>query len=356
MTGQMGLRDQVDVSVIIPTYNRAGLVSEAIESVLKQTRPPREIIVADDGSTDDTLDRLERYGSTISIVRTHHGGAAHARNAGMRAAIGKYVCFLDSDDRYLPHKLALQVEILDRFPDIGMVASEFSGFGDGVEEEFHLKTYHSAAFRNGETYGDYFEQGVSLRDAGLDYPPWLDRKIYIGHVFDQYLKVLFIFTNSLMVRRSVLELVGEQDESFPLFEEYEFALRIAKRHRIAFVDVPTYQLRYHAEQVSTTRRTDGPAVLVEKQRQLLRVVERHGVLDRNYYQQHRAAIDATMGKLHRALGIAQMCDPGHDTEARAHFRESARYGLPAYGFCILTFFPSILRRVVMKLYRLMQRK
>lgn len=342
----------VDVSVIIPTYNRAGLVVEAIESVLRQTAPPREIIVVDDGSTDDTLERLETYRSKIVIVTTSHRGVAHARNAGMKAANGTYLSFLDSDDRYLPHKLALQVQVLERFPDVGMVSSEFSGFGDGVEEEFHLKTYHSPAFRNGETYDDYFEQSVSLRDAGLDCPPCSDRKIYLGHIFDQYLRVLFISTNTLMIRRSVLNQVREQDESFPLFHDYEFALRITKQHRVAFVDLPTYQLRYHAGQVSTTKRSDGSAVLVQKQRDLLRVVERHGVQDLSYYQQHQAAIDVTMGKIHRALGIALMCDPGHDAEAREHFCACPRYGLSTRGFHILTFFPSIVRRIIMKLREL----
>jgi glycosyltransferase involved in cell wall biosynthesis len=356
MTGIGGGQDRVDVSVIIPTYNRAGLVVEAIESVLRQTTPPREIIVVDDGSTDDTLDRLEPYRSKIMVVTTSHGGAAHARNAGMRVANGAYVSFLDSDDRYLPHKLALQVHILERFQEVGMVSSEFSAFGEGVEEEFHLKTYHSAAFRNGETYDDYFEWSMALHEVGLDCPPWAERKVYIGHIFDHYLRVLFISTNSLMVRRSVIDQVGEQDESFPLFEEYEFALRIAKRDSVAFVDVPTYQHRYHAEQISTTRRSDGPAVLVEKQRHLLRVVERHGVQDRSYYQQHRASIDAAMGKLHRALGIALMCDPGHDVEAREHFQTSALYGLPSHGYKMLTFVPSLVRRIVMKLNRMIQRR
>ncbi|MGA6826493.1 glycosyltransferase family 2 protein [Nitrospira sp. NS4] len=345
----------VDVSVIIPTYNRGSFIVEAVESVLAQTYQSFEVIVVDDGSTDDTLERLGPYQSNIAILKTNHGGAPHARNAGMKVARGKYVAFLDSDDRYLPHKLALQVQILEKFPDVGMVYSEFSGFGDGVEEEFHLKTYHSAAFRNGETYGHYFEQVVSLREAGLDCSPWSDRKIYIGQIFDRYLKVLFVFTNSLMVRRSVLDMVGGQDESFPLFEEYEFVLRIAKRYPIAFVDLPTYHLRYHAGQISTTHGDGGAAVFVEKQRQLLRVVERHGVQDHHYYLRHKAAIDATMGKLHRALGVALMCHPGHDAEARQQFLASARYGLPVQGFWLLTFVPGIFRRVVMKLHRLVQR-
>lgn len=344
----VGASAPVKVSVIIPTYNRGALIVEAIESVLAQTFQDLEIIVVDDGSTDDTLERLEPYRSAISIVKTDHGGAAHARNAGLSAAKGKYVAFLDSDDRYLPHKLALQVQILDQFPDVGMVYSEFSSFGQGTAEEFHLKTYHAGAFRNGETYDCYFNKSWSLRECGFDCPPWSDRKIYVGEIFDHYLRFLLVFTNSALLRRSVLNVVGFQDESFPLFEEYEFTLRVAKRFPIAFVDVPTYQLRYHPGQISTTMRADGAAVFVERQRQLLRVVERHGVQDRHYYQGHKANVDAAMRKLHRDLGVALMCHPGHEVEARAIFRAGLRYGLSVPGLWILTFLPNLVRRVVMK--------
>ena len=86
------------VSAIIPTYNNASLVQEAVESVLKQTYTPVECIVVDDGSTDDTLHRLEKFGSKITIVRQAHQGPAVARNAGIRLAHGDYIAFLDSDD------------------------------------------------------------------------------------------------------------------------------------------------------------------------------------------------------------------------------------------------------------------
>ena len=345
----------VDVSVIIPTHNRAEFVVEAIESVLRQTAPPREIIVVDDGSTDDTLDRLGAYGPRIIVVTTNHGGAAHARNAGMKVAKGEYLAFLDSDDRYLPHKLAVQAQVLKCFSGVGMVCSELSGFGEGLQDEFHLKTYHAPAFRNGETYDRYFDRTVTFKEAGFDRSQWAEQKIYLGHIFDRYLHVLFVCTNTALMRRSVIDEIGFQDEGLPLFEEYEFALRAAKRYPVAFVDLPTYQLRYHHDQISTTVRPDGPAILVEKQRQLLKVVERHGVHDRQYYQAHQADVDATLAKLHRALGIALMCHPGHEAEARGVFSAGARYGLSVPGFQFLTYMPSIIRRVVMKVREVMSR-
>jgi len=352
MSGCTGRSLPVNVSVIIPTYNRGPFLGEAINSVLTQTYQNVEVIVVDDGSSDDTLDRLQPYGSRVSVVITNHGGAAHARNAGLKVAKGKYVAFLDSDDRYLPHKLELQVQILEKFPDVGLVYSEFSGFGEGTTEEFHLKTYHSPAFRNGETYDHYFDKAMTLKETGIDCPPWSGQKIYFGHIFDQYLNVLFVFVNSIMVRREVLDSIGFHDENLSLFDGYDLVLRIAKRNRIAFVDLPTYQLRYHDDQISTTKRHDGPAVLVAKQRQLLTIVERHGVQDMLYYQTHKKTVDGTMGKLHRALGVALMCNPGDEAEARRIFLAGRQYGLSEPWFVFLTFFPGFVRRVVMKVHEI----
>lgn len=95
------------VSVIIPTFNRASIVGEAIESVLSQSRPPKEVIVVDDGSTDDTLRQLEAFGDRIIVVSQANAGAAAARNAGAARATGDWIAFNDSDDRWSPDRMAL---------------------------------------------------------------------------------------------------------------------------------------------------------------------------------------------------------------------------------------------------------
>ena len=93
------------VSVIIPTYNRAACLREAIESVLSQTYKQFELIVVDDGSTDATGELLLQYGAKLSVLHTGHGGPSAARNCGIAAARGDYIAFLDSDDVWLPDKL-----------------------------------------------------------------------------------------------------------------------------------------------------------------------------------------------------------------------------------------------------------
>src|SRR6267378_7149928 len=141
--------DRSYVSVIIPTYNRASLIGAAIQSVLDQTFKSVEIVVVDDGSTDETQRALEPYAGKIVSLVTENKGPAHARNVGMKTASGKYIAFLDSDDMYLPHKLELEVEFMEKHPDIGMVSTNMSAMRGGkIVEEYHLNTYHGAFFRD----------------------------------------------------------------------------------------------------------------------------------------------------------------------------------------------------------------
>ncbi|HEY2324319.1 MAG TPA: glycosyltransferase family A protein, partial [Thermoanaerobaculia bacterium] len=107
------------VSVVIPSYNYARYLGEAIDSALAQTLPPLEVIVVDDGSTDETSEVLATYADRIRVLRQKNSGVAVARNSGIAAAHGEYVAFLDADDIWLPRKLELQMARFDE--SIGLV-------------------------------------------------------------------------------------------------------------------------------------------------------------------------------------------------------------------------------------------
>src|SRR5258708_5856521 len=104
------------VSVIIPSYNCGRYVTEAVDSALAQTHPPAEVIVVDDGSTDDTEERLRPYSGRIRYLRKENGGVATARNRGIHEAVGELIAFLDSDDSWHPRKLEIQIEYLRQNP------------------------------------------------------------------------------------------------------------------------------------------------------------------------------------------------------------------------------------------------
>jgi len=119
------MREVPTISVVIPAYNAAAYVGEAIESVLKQTLPASEVIVVDDGSTDDTRSVAERYGRRVTYLRQNNAGVSAARNLGVRIATGSWIAFLDADDHWRADKLQKQIDALNRNPSAVLVYSDF---------------------------------------------------------------------------------------------------------------------------------------------------------------------------------------------------------------------------------------
>ena len=206
----------VKVSVIIPTYNRAALVYEAVQSVLRQTYDNFEVVVVDDGSVDDTAARLQALASTTSklcYVYQENQGRSAARNAGIRLARGEYLSFLDSDDCYLPDKLACQVKTLDEHLDCAM------------------------CFTN---YLVMDETGKILEGVGK---PDLD---LTGAIYPEllYFKGTIITTPSVMVRAQVLREAGPFDENMHICEDLDLWRRIARQARVFQIKEPQVVIRY----------------------------------------------------------------------------------------------------------------
>jgi glycosyltransferase involved in cell wall biosynthesis len=351
------------VSVLIPTFNRAALLKAAVASVLAQTFRDFEVVVVDDGSTDETAEVVRSFGDCVRYVPIPHAGPVRARNAGLESARGEYLCLLDSDDLYYAHKLALQVDFLDRHPDVVMVYTEFSAFGAaGFFEEYHLKSYHRSAYRSRECgYDRMFASSAALGEnrvvveaavaAGATH--WLERKEYVGRIFEQYLHDTIVFTNSMMLRRSVLDVVGLQNAYFGHFHDLEFALRIARAGPVGFIDNPTYKLRYHPEQVSSTTRRDGELTFVKLQRDLLRVARFHLASDRAFYERNRARADALIGRLCRAAAVPLLAYGGTSKRrrrsfarrARSYLRFAAVRGQRYRALWLISFLPVPLKRV-----------
>lgn len=133
--GEIDLKDEYTVSVIIPNYNYGRFLGEAIESVLAQTRPADEIIVVDDGSSDDSVEIARSFGSAVKVIVQKNGGVGAARNHGVREASGDIVAFLDSDDRWYPEKLERQLGIFCEDAEVGIVTCfmrEFDADGNTI--------------------------------------------------------------------------------------------------------------------------------------------------------------------------------------------------------------------------------
>ena len=123
------------ISVVIPCYNAAAFLRATIESILGQTHPVLEVIVVDDGSTDDSANIAESFGPPVRVIRQPNQGESAARNRGIEAAAGEWVAFLDADDLWLPTKVELQAEAIRSAPaDVVCVTGDFLLFGEGEEE------------------------------------------------------------------------------------------------------------------------------------------------------------------------------------------------------------------------------
>jgi glycosyltransferase involved in cell wall biosynthesis len=191
-------------------------VTEAVDSVLVQSYTDFELLVIDDGSTDDTDDRLAAYGNRICLYRQQNRGASAARNAGIRHARGQYIAFLDSDDLWLRDKLRAQMGLMARDSQVKMCYTE----------EIWIR------------------RGVRVN-------PKKKHRKYSGWILEKMLPLCIVSPSSALIAREVFDRVGLFDESLPVCEDYDLWLRIGLHYPITLIDRPLIVKRGgHAGQLS----------------------------------------------------------------------------------------------------------
>ena len=204
------------VSVIIPTFNRAEWLPDAIGSVLEQTYGRIELIIVDDGSTDQTLEVARSFGDALTYLCCDHGGVSAARNRGVAASQGELLAFLDSDDMWRPNKAAAQVELMLQRPDVEVC------YTDEI----------------------WIRHGVRVN------PKQIHQK-YSGWLFESSLPRCIISPSSVMMRRSLWEQLGGFDERLPACEDYDLWLRMTVRAPVALIPERLIVKRGgHADQLS----------------------------------------------------------------------------------------------------------
>lgn len=204
------------VSVIIPTFNRWPLVGEAVESVLAQSVVDYEVIVVDDGSSDATVRRLSQFGARLRIFTQENLGVSAARNLGARLARGDFLAFLDSDDLWLPRKIAVQTAFMQQNPTVQIC----------------------------QTNEIWIRNGVRVNPKAKHRKP-------SGDIFLPSLELCLVSPSAVMLQRELFERLGGFDETFPVCEDYDFWLRIAVKHPVPLIDEPLVVKRGgHADQLS----------------------------------------------------------------------------------------------------------
>ena len=233
------------VSAIVPTYNRAYCVTRAIDSVLAQTYANVEVVVIDDGSTDNTADVIhERFCQQprVRYLRQQNGGVSAARNTGLRHARGEFLALCDSDDYWHPWKLAAQVAALNQFPDVGLVWTEMEAVDPTgrIIDPRHLKNMY-AGYRN-FTEDELFTSRYPMRSLAPHAAGPLDQAtFYVGNVFSQMLTGGLAPTSTSVFRRERIEKVGLFDTTMRIGEDYNFLLRTAREGAVGYIDAPSMQ-------------------------------------------------------------------------------------------------------------------
>ncbi|MBM9501340.1 glycosyltransferase family 2 protein [Leptospira sp. 201903071] len=212
--------NSLPVSVIIPTFNREQKILTAIESVLKQTRLPEEILVVDDGSTDGTVSnirgRFSNFLERIRILTLEHHGVSYARNRGVELASCDWIAFLDSDDEWLPEKLERQWEFLQKNPNVRILQSS------------------EVWIRNGKR---------------VNPPIYLQKKD--GQIFGESLEFCAVTPSSVILQKGLFLETGGMDENLPACEDYDLWLRITSQNPVVLLSEELL-IRYggHEDQLS----------------------------------------------------------------------------------------------------------
>lgn len=247
----MGQMAREAVSAIIPTYDRATLVGRAIDSALAALSDGDEIIVADDGSGDDTVAVVEAYGPPVRLLRLPHRGAGPARNAGLEAARGPLVAFLDSDDEWLPDKLDPQRTFMERRPDVLYACSDFGvRIRDGSERRRFLANWMIPP----RPLRDVFDGGVPYSSIAPLPAGREDFPVYIGSHYLEEMHNNIVAAFTFIARKAEAEEALWFADDLPICEDWHAFGRVARAGPGAVFDTETAWQNGH----SGPRVTDNP--------------------------------------------------------------------------------------------------
>lgn len=207
------------VSVIIPNYNYGNYIQESIESVINQNYQNVEIIVVDDGSTDNSVSIIKKFAKSLTLIQQENSGVSAARNHGMRFAKGDFICFLDSDDSWEPDKISLQIsKFIDS--EIGVVYSSINICDENLR---HLEVLQ--ALYKGDVEYLYYKFPTSA--------------------------IILLGCSSAMIRSELARSVGEFDTSLHTSADWDYFRRLSKRTIVEFVEEPIVNYRRHISSMSS---------------------------------------------------------------------------------------------------------
>lgn len=299
------------VSTIIPTYNRAHMLDRAVSSVLGQQRSGDEVLVIDDGSTDNTEQVVSRFGDSVKYVKVPNGGAGKARNIGIQRAANELIAFLDSDDEWMPHKLEIQRALMENEPDVIFSFTDFAHRkSDGAIISNSLRYWHRDNREWDEILGPIRKLSHESQDGdscdGIDY--------YVGDLYVSQLKASYVFTSTVMVRRKEAGSALRFAEDTPTYEDWECFGRLAGAGMAAYLDCETAWQHGHGEY----RLTDADQLTCAQAR--IKITKRVWGGDKEFMENNRALYDNVLRE-QMLIQISRLIVGGRTREARSIARE-----------------------------------
>jgi len=300
------------VSIIIPTYNCAAFVAESVRSALAQTYRPIEVIVVDDGSTDDTRDRLKAFGGDIRYIHQENAGAGAARNRGAAEAGGDFIAVLDADDTCAPDRVEAQLKLMLSDDRIGLVTC--------------MARYvnYDATTTSGEWGSEQPPQEPDARPLRTGPEGW----VFDHSVLPRLVRSPFLAPGTLLMHREQFLALGGYDTSLARAEDYDLLLRFAQTCRIGHVARPLYNYRKGREDSLTTNRMKLSDSIIKTLEKVARGPFGRQPEVRRELRRRIAAKHALIGALHVKDGATSL--------ARPHFLAAVRaYPRPTSAACLV---------------------
>ena len=310
------------VSVIIPTYNRAALACEAVESVLQQTYGNLEIIVVDDGSTDDTTAAMAKYGDKVRYSRRPNAGVNAARNLGIKQARGEFLAFLDSDDLWAPYKIELQVRLLRFFTDVGFTFSNFHIFkgphpdADPTMVIDGLHTWFEHVPERIDPY-KWHRPFASIKSTSPQLPRQ-DFTLSGGDIYESSLFCPYVLPSTALLRKSAIGAQLRLPEFDSTCGDWDFFARLSKESGgCLYIDLQTTFNRSHEDAVRLTR-VDSSVQLGRR----ISLIDRLWRADRQFYAKYGDKVDEIQRDL-LLQAAKQHLLAGRGAQARAHLKRAS---------------------------------
>ncbi len=281
------------VSAIMPNYNNGKYIGEAIESVLNQTYKNLELIVVDDGSTDNSREVISQYkDDRLKLMHIPHNGFPGAvKNCGIKVSKGEYIAFADSDDVWKNEKLEMQVNLLQTEKDVGLVHTDYE------EIDICGRLTEPSPYKLIAT-----ERANRCKPSG-----WYFMELIYGN---------FIDGPTVLVKREALEKVGLFDPELEIAEDYDLWLKIARQYKIGYVDKILFQHRRHSSNITNNKIRHYP--------QLIKALTKALQLNSDIYNEIAPIIQQRIGNCYLWTGI-EFLDRGQYQEATRYSLEAIKY-------------------------------